>query len=302
MKEAKTDLQLGDLVQNSASTQCFYARADETARATRIIRTYGFVILRDAVPRPVLEPLRVRMDQDTEELVAYCETIGGNPREKGHLQQGPPPTREYVFEEVAMNSFVGRVCSELLGPNPKLTFYNGNTNYPGSVRQALHMDGVHHNKAPEDPLPTASVVVNFCPCDANESNGAVELWPGSHLVRPESERNYVPESQEEARRKVEPPISANTELGDVLIRDVRVWHRGVPNRSSRPRHMIALIVSRSDLQPNRRLKFENGCEHALEGHEVQSNAEYVDSVADYLLGPTRRIHEHRQERQRASRA
>ena len=174
MKDAKTDLQIGDLVQNSASTQRFYARADETARATRIIRTYGFVILRDAVPRPVLEPLRVRMDHDTEELVAYCETIGGNPREKGHLQQGPPPTREYVFEEVAMNSFVGRVCSELLGPNPKLTFYNGNTNYPGSVRQALHMDGVHHNKAPEDPLPTASVVVNFCPCDANESNGAVE--------------------------------------------------------------------------------------------------------------------------------
>lgn len=300
MKEAKTDLQLRDPVQESTSNQHLYVGADESAKATRIIRRYGFVILRDAVPRHVLEPLRKRMDQDTEELLAYCETIGGNPREKGHLQQGPPPTREYVFEEVAMNSFVGRVCSELLGPNPKLTFYNGNTNYPGSVRQALHMDGVHHNKAPEDPLPTASVVVNFCPCDANESNGAVELWPGSHLVRPESERNYVPESQEEARRNVEPPISANTELGDVLIRDVRVWHRGVPNRSSRPRHMIALIVSRSDVHPNRRLQFENGCERVLEGHEVQSNAEYVTSVADYLLGPTRRIYEHRQEHQRAS--
>ena len=294
MKEAKTNSQPGDPIHESAPNQHLYVGADETAKATRIIRKYGFVILRDAVPRHVLKPLRERMDRDTEELLAYCETIGGNPREKGHLQQGPPPTREYVFEEVAMNSFVGRVCSQLLGPNPKLTFYNGNTNYPGSVRQALHMDGVHHNKAPEDPLPTASVVVNFCPCNANESNGAVELWPGSHLVRPESEKNYVPESQEEARRNVEPPISANTRLGDVLIRDVRVWHRGVPNRSSRPRHMIALIVSRSTAQPERRLKFEMGCEPVLEGHEVQPNAEYVESVEDYLLGPTRRIYEHRQ--------
>lgn len=300
MKEAKTDLQLRDRVQEPANNQHLYVGADETAKATRIIRKYGFVILQDAVPRRVLEPLRERMDRDSEELLAYCETIGGNPREKGHLQQGPPPTREYVFEEVAMNSFVDRVCSELLGPNPKLTFYNGNTNYPGSIRQPLHMDGVHHNKPPEDPLPTSSVVVNFCPCDANEANGAVELWPGSHLVRPQSEHTHVPESQEESRRKVEPPISANTQLGDVLIRDVRVWHRGVPNQSSQPRHMIALIVSRSDLHPNRKLQFENGCEPALEGHRVQSNAEYVPSVADYLLGPTRRIYEHRQERQRRS--
>lgn len=302
MKEARTNLQLHSSVQESVSNEHLYVEADETAKATRIIRRYGFVILRDAVPKHVLKPLRERMDRDTEDLLAYCTTIGGNPRERGHLQQGPPPTRDYVFKEVAMNSFVGRVCSELLGPDPKLTFYNGNTNYPGSARQALHMDGVHHNKAPEDPLPTASVVVNFCPCDADETNGAVELWPGSHLVRPESEHNHVPESQEESRRKVEPPISANTQLGDVLIRDVRVWHRGVPNRSSRPRHMIALIVSRSDLQPNRRLQFENGCEQALEGYEVQSNAEYVPSVADYLLGPTRRIYEHRQERQRSTKS
>lgn len=302
MKEAKIELQLSEPVQESASNQHLYVGADETTKATRIIRRYGFVVLRDAVPKHVLEPLRERMDRDTKELLAYCETIGGNPREKGHLQQGPPPTREYVFEEVAMNSFVGQVCDELLGPNPKLTFYNGNTNYPGSIRQALHMDGVHHNKAPDDPLPTASVVVNFCPSDANEANGAVELWPGSHLIRPESEHTHVPKTQEESRRKVAPPISANTKLGDVLIRDVRVWHRGVPNKSSRPRHMIALIVSRSDLQPNRRLQFENGCQHALEGHNVQSNAEYVSSVADYLLGPTRRIYEHRQERQRRSKS
>ena len=59
--------------------------------------------------------------------------------------------------------------------------------------------------------------------------------------------------------------------------------------------MIALIVSRGDLKTHSKLKFERGCENALEGHEVQSNAEYVTDTSDYLIGPTRRIYEQRKQ-------
>ena len=272
----------------------YYVRPSEIDEATAKIHEFGFVIIKQIVPHGLLDLLCERMDQDTQELLAYCDSIGGNPREHGHLQQGPPPIPELVFSEVAMNAWVIRVCKDLFGSPSKLTFYNGNTNCPGSVKQRLHMDGSHKNKSPDAPLPTSDVVVNICPSDATEHNGAVQVWPGSHKIRPASGAGWIPESQEGERAKIAPPIQALTEKGDVLIRDVRVWHRGVPNRSNQPRHMIALVVSQGDLWSKGKLRFVSGCESVLEGHSIRPNATYVDSVEDYLIGPTKRIHEHRQ--------
>ena len=82
------------------------------------IHEHGYVILENAVAAEPLAALRERMDRDTEELLAYCESIGGNPRERGHLQQGPPLSADFVFAEVAMNRFVNRVCSELYEHRP----------------------------------------------------------------------------------------------------------------------------------------------------------------------------------------
>ena len=97
---------------------------------------------------------------------------------------------------------------------------------------------------------------------------------------------------EEERRAVRGPVNPRTQPGDVLLRDVRIWHRGVPNPSDRPRHMIALIVSKPSRESRHRLKFGKGCEKALEEHDADANAEYVDGPIDYLFDPTRRIFLH----------
>jgi hypothetical protein len=34
------------------------------------------------------------------------------------------------------------------------------------------------------------------------------------------------------------------EAGDVVIRDLRMWHRGTPNRSDRSRPNVALVYTR----------------------------------------------------------
>ena len=230
------------------------------------------------------------MDRDTDELLAYCETIGGNPREYGHLQQGPPVSKEYVFPVVAMNEHVNRVCNDLYNHRPRLTFYNGNTNCPGSTTQRLHMDGRHATLPPEPVAPTYSVVVNIPVASMNKTNGAIQIWPGSHRIRPIEGGPRVPEALEAARAKVTPPIQPETCVGDVLIRDIRLWHRGVPNPSDRPRHMIALIVTDGRHPVRNQLEFEVGCENALEGHSVESNAKYTSRDIDYLIEPTRRIY------------
>ena len=266
----------------------------ETNLAVDAIQEHGYVILKDAVPYEPLAKLRDRMDRDTEELLAYCETIGGNPRERGHLQQGPPLSANYVFADVAMNEYVNRVCCGLFDDDALLTFYNGNTNCPGSTTQSLHMDGRHGTLAPEPVHETLSVVVDILPNPMSASNGAIQIWPGSHVIRPESGGPQVPNELEEERRAVVPPIQPEAETGDVLIRDIRLWHRGVPNPSARPRHMLALIVTSGKLNIHRKLRFEKGCEEALEGHSVDANAEYVDGPLEYLIGPTRRIYEARQ--------
>ena len=274
--------------------------AKEIDAAVSAIHEYGYVILEDAVPIEPLEVLRERMDQDTGDLLAYCESIGGNPRERGHLQQGPPVSPDYVFADVVMNDYVNRVCNLLYNHRPRLTFYNGNTNCPGSTTQRLHMDGRHATLAPDPIAPTSSVVVDIPPGPMNKGNGAIQIWPGTHFVRPPEGGPSVGEELEADRREIEGPIQPEMDVGDVLIRDTRLWHRGVPNRSDRPRHMVALIVSDGRLPVRGKLDFQKGCEDALEGHTVDSNAKYTDQPIDYLFAPTRRIYEHRKAARTAS--
>ena len=152
------------------------------------------------------------------------------------------------------------------------------------------MDGRHATLPPEPVAPTYSVVVNIPVGAMNKTNGAIQILPGSHCIRPVGGGPRVPEALESLRAKVEPSIQPDACVGDVLIRDIRLWHRGVPNPSDRPRHMIALIVTDGRHPVRHQLEFQVGCEDALEGHSVESNAKYAREDIDYLIEPTRRIY------------
>ena len=59
----------------------------------------GVLVLDQVIEHAPLDALKTRMDRDSMELLAFCESVGGNPRDRGHLQQGPPPFVPYVFAE-----------------------------------------------------------------------------------------------------------------------------------------------------------------------------------------------------------
>ena len=248
-------------------------------RALQALRLGGYVILENIVDHAHLDILRERMDTDSQKLIA-TQQWGGAGRLTGHLQQGPPPFPPYVFRDIVANPFVVQVTKALLGEGVFNNFYNGNTNCPGSVLQPLHADGRHLWSGMKVAHPTATVVVNISPMHVTEENGSIELWPGSHLDTTVNRR--IDEATEVARREINPPIRGNTKKGSVLIRDVRLWHRGVPNESDSPRHMIAMIHNVTWLQRERRLQFGKGCETEFENSDLDANADFVDSEYDYL--------------------
>lgn len=251
-------------------------------QAVEAIRVDGYVVLADVIEHEHLDILRERMDADAQVLI-NAEKWGGAGRLVGHLQQGPPPFAPYIFRDIVANPWIVQVTQALLGPGLYNNFYNGNTNCPGSTTQPLHRDGNHLWPEQEVAHPTAEVVVNISPQDTMEENGSVELWPGSHL---DVSGKRIEPADEEARREIAPPIRGNAKKGSALIRDIRLWHRGVPNLSDEPRHMIAMIHRVRWLRSNRRLKYQTGCEAAFENSDLDANAEFVDrTLDDYLFNP-----------------
>src|SRR5262249_38705350 len=77
--------------------------------------------------------------------------------------------------------------------------------------------------------------------------------------------------------------------GDALLRDSRLWHRGVPNPSKEYRHMVALVYVVGTKPRGRSIAFASDCEDLLARAPLAFNATLTDEPIDYLLGPTKRI-------------
>eukprot|EP01052_Picozoa_sp_SAG31_P000571 SAG31_NODE_16_length_36206_cov_27.355728_40_plen_297_part_00 len=119
--------------------------------------------------------------------------------------------------------------------------------------QDLHMDSNYpwswHNSADAAaaeqpwPHPAQRLFFNFGLFEMDPLNGSTELWPGTHreisVAGPKGSRPFTADLLE-ARRVFAPPMQVLVPRGAVLMRDVRVWHRAMPNRSPHPRHMLGI--------------------------------------------------------------
>lgn len=104
------------------------------------------------------------------------------------------------------------------------------------------------------------VIANVPLCDFGPENGSTEFWLGSHthtsghdqsiatsestlanarLIAGEPETFVLP-SVIEARRAIRPPTQPVCKKGDIMLRDLRTWHAGMPNESDDYRIMLAL--------------------------------------------------------------
>jgi ectoine hydroxylase-related dioxygenase (phytanoyl-CoA dioxygenase family) len=124
------------------------------------------------------------------------------------------------------------------------------------IRQPAHKDSEFDH--PQFPY---YFIANIPLCDFSAQNGSTEFWLGSHAhttaedqiiaTDEETMKPYkfgrlggplppITEAAKEKRMMIRPPIQPTCFRGDIMIRDIRTWHAGMPNSSDAHRIMLGL--------------------------------------------------------------
>jgi hypothetical protein len=233
--------------------------------AVSALREEGFVVLNDVIETSHLELLRERMLEDVRQILAREDAPFNFTT--GNVQQDPPPFPPYLFRDVLLNDMVIDVTKALLGPGLRNGFYSGSTSLPGGQEQPVHVDlgQLWPNLAAA--TPAFGLVVNVPVVDMDARNGSTEIWPGTHddtTVAIQDGDIKVPEEVVARRRAVAPPLQPSVRCGSVLIRDIRIWHRGMPNHTKTPRPLIAMIHWIHWWRPEHPILFPKGIEAFFE--------------------------------------
>lgn len=202
--------------------------------ATRLLRETGLVVIESVFPRDWIEEVNVAMQAglDMEEDV----------------QNGENPMLKMPFMDARIidNPFAMPIMKAAMGEKIFAYLpYGCNSTSPGSEIQWIHRDS--GQLFPELPfaLPVSTIVVNIPLVDFTVENGATEVWPGSHLIVDDAAVRNTPYNVcEEARAAQLPSFQLVMPAGSVVVRDMRCWHRAMPNRSQTKRPMLALVYFR----------------------------------------------------------
>lgn len=197
------------------------------------IRMNGFVILEGLLPKDLTGSMLPHFDALLEAKRAR------EPQNRGanRFQMDLPFDLPFAVPDLYANRVVFAILKELFGDDIICSYFASDTPFPGSEHQPVHLDC--RLPFPESPFgaPIYSLVLNTPLVDFTEDNGPLELWPGgTHMIA--QPRNLETMSAEM------PSLKPLVKVGDVLLRDPRVWHRGTPNRGARSRPNLALVYSR----------------------------------------------------------
>lgn len=207
--------------------------ADELRLAVEKVRTDGFVVFPAVLPGELVERLH------REFMAAFADYIAGTEQNRGanryqmHLPFRPP----FCDDAVIANPLALAVIDAILGSDCICHYFASDTPLPGSDYQRVHSD--IHPLFPESDvtLPAYGLVLNIPLVDFTPDNGPVEIWPGGTHLMPRG----VDLAALAPTMHHEPVLMP---AGSLLIRDLRMWHRGTPNRSDQPRPNLALIYAR----------------------------------------------------------
>ena len=132
--------------------------------------------------------------------------------------------------------------------------YHTNTNWPGSKfkddQLKIHRDQGQFFPELKVPQPPTWMIIHIPLIDFNDENGSTEVWPGSHHIldtNPKETRLGPFGGRMEKRASKMPSRRMNVPQGSVIIRDMRIWHRAMPNKSTKPRCMLSLVYRKGTL-------------------------------------------------------
>jgi ectoine hydroxylase-related dioxygenase (phytanoyl-CoA dioxygenase family) len=208
--------------------------------ALQSLRDCGYVVLESALPREWVEELRAAFDEELLRLTAGRQEAVG--KAKGHYGVQAPMRPPFTDPLAIENPLALQILEAALGPKLfSYLPYGSNTAWPGSGYQHIHRDTGH--LFPETPLvlPISLAVVNIPLVEFTIENGATEVWPGSHRI---VDHDATERAQLEERAARLPSARLTMPAGSLVVRDMRCWHRGMPNQTDALRTMTAMVYFR----------------------------------------------------------
>jgi ectoine hydroxylase-related dioxygenase (phytanoyl-CoA dioxygenase family) len=231
---------------------------------TLLLHARGYVVLKGALPKPLVEALRSNFQRLYEDCMRRFQAGLGRPRrgdeprttgtvfwERGsRFRIFPRLTGPFADRYVLRNPFADSIIAATLGEDYYCKSVSSDTCVKGSRWQAPHRDIGFYDKDG-----VAGCVVNIPLMHCGVHNGPIEVWPGgSHLWRGESFYKFdvLPFIQDDSNPAVEdlarhlPSKLIDLRPTDLLIRDPGMLHRGTPNPTDEPRTMLTAGYFRKD--------------------------------------------------------
>ena len=222
------------------------------AGALRTLRDVGYVVIEDVYDAAFIDELRTAYDELLDQFLEVRGGIEGINKAKkngfglNHIAMFLPFVSPVADAQVVANPIAVQVMAAVLGDDLTCSFYNSNTAYPGSGYQQIHRDtGLLFGTELQVPTPPTHIVFNIPLTNFTEENGSTEVWPGTHLI---VDKEPADGKALEERARDLASQRTNIPTGSIVIRDMRMWHRGVPNNSQEVRTMLAIVYDRGWLR------------------------------------------------------
>ena len=212
----------------------------------RVLRDTGCVVIENAIDPHLVKQVKAEHDTALDGYLASRGGVAGLANKTfgtNHVGFFPPIVGAVAAEEIVANPFAVQIMRSAMA-DIRCSFIHTNTACPGSGYQPIHRDtptlfGIHNA-----PTPIVHAVVNIPLIPFTLENGATEVWPGTHWIVDDCEADGA---QLEERARFFPSQRTVLPVGALVVRDLRMWHRGVPNPGTELRTMMAIVYQRAFL-------------------------------------------------------
>lgn len=264
--------------------------AEIIAEAVTYLHRDGIIVLENAIDTAHLDTLSSLLEPEALEIAKNPDHHFNFGKQTKNMDQAPPLIPELMFDDVWANPLACSIIKAILGPEVVAHYANGNTALKATGRQPVHSDIDRSH-----PMYPFAYILNIPLSDVSVENGSTEIWVGTHhdscidqhtSYGGEAGLTIKPTLVEE-RRKHSPPVNPSTKKGSMIVRDVRLWHAGVPNRTSKPRIMLAFVYQPKWFQAPSKVLLPIKVRGLIEKWRAETgleyNAEWVDGDVDHRL-------------------
>jgi hypothetical protein len=249
------------------------------AEALTFLHRDGIIILANAIETSHLDALQAILGPEAEQIAQDPDHHFNFGRETRNMDQAPPLKPELMDRDVWANPAAVAILKNVMGPELVCHYANGNTALQATGRQPVHSD-IHT----AHPLFPFAYAINIPLCDVSAENGSTEIWPGSHrdsnIDQHEGDKSgedhlTIKHSLLEERRKHCPPVQPSLRKGSLIVRDIRLWHAGMPNRTAAPRIMLAFVVQPKWFQAPSKVLIPEKARSVVEAWQEDTGLEYA---------------------------